>query len=143
MARSKIINQVEMKFLSRSVNEGFARVVASAFASQTDPTIELISEIKTAVSEAVTNAVVHGYQNTSGIITIKMQLFEDKKLRITVKDKGIGIPDIDKAMTPLYTTGNEDRAGMGFTIMETFTDKLKVKSRSGKGTTVIMEKKLT
>lgn len=143
MARSKIINQVEMKFLSRSVNEGFARVVASAFASQTDPTIELISEIKTAVSEAVTNAVVHGYQNTSGIITIKMQLFEDKRLRITVKDKGIGIPDIDKAMTPLYTTGNEDRAGMGFTIMETFTDKLKVKSRSGKGTTVIMEKKLT
>lgn len=132
-----------MKFLSRSVNEGFARVVASAFASQTDPTIELISEIKTAVSEAVTNAVVHGYQNTSGIITIKMQLFEDKRLRITVKDKGIGIPDIDKAMTPLYTTGNEDRAGMGFTIMETFTDKLKVKSRSGKGTTVIMEKKLT
>ena len=143
MAKRTVINSFEIKFPSRSVNEGFARVITSAFAAQVDPTIEVLSEIKTAVSEAVTNAVVHGYVNTTGMISIKMQLFDDKKLRITVKDRGVGIGDISKAMEPLYTTGSEDRAGMGFTIMETFMDKLRVKSVEGKGTTVVMEKSLT
>ena len=131
-----------MKIPSKSINEGFARMAVSAFASQTDPTIEQLAEIKTVISEAITNAVVHGYQNEPGIIHVKVSLLKEKTLKIVVKDKGVGIPDIHKAMEPLYTTGNADRAGMGFTIMQTFTDKLKVVSRPGKGTTLTMEKAL-
>ncbi len=140
--KREILNFFEMKIPSKSINEGFARMAVSAFASQTDPTIEQLAEIKTVISEAITNAVVHGYQNEPGIIHVKVSLLKEKTLKIVVKDKGVGIPDIHKAMEPLYTTGNADRAGMGFTIMQTFTDKLKVVSRPGKGTTLTMEKAL-
>ena len=140
--KREILNFFEMKIPSKSINEGFARMAVSAFASQTDPTIEQLAEIKTVISEAITNAVVHCYQNEPGIIHVKVSLLKEKTLKIVVKDKGVGIPDIHKAMEPLYTTGNADRAGMGFTIMQTFTDKLKVVSRPGKGTTLTMEKAL-
>ena len=140
--KREILNFFEMKIPSKSINEGFARMAVSAFASQTDPTIEQLAEIKTVISEAITNAVVHGYQNEPGIIHVKVSLLKEKTLKIVVKDKGVGIPDIHKAMEPLYTTGNADRAGLGFTIMQTFTDKLKVVSRLGKGTTLTMEKAL-
>ena len=140
--KREILNFFEMKIPSKSINEGFARMAVSAFASQTDPTIEQLAEIKTVISEAITNAVVHGYQNEPGIIHVTVSLLKEKTLKIVVKDKGVGIPDIHKAMEPLYTTGNADRAGMGFTIMQTFTDKLKVVSRPGKGTTLTMEKAL-
>ena len=140
--KREILNFFEMKIPSNSINEGFARMAVSAFASQTDPTIEQLAEIKTVISEAITNAVVHGYQNEPGMIHVKVSLLKEKTLKIVVKDKGVGIPDIHKAMEPLYTTGNADRAGMGFTIMQTFTDKLKVVSRPGKGTTLTMEKAL-
>ena len=140
--KREILNFFEMKIPSKSINEGFARMAVSAFASQTDPTIEQLAEIKTVISEAITNAVVHGYQNEPGIIHVKVSLLKEKTLKIVVKDKGVGIPNIHKAMEPLYTTGNADRAGMGFTIMQTFTDKLKVVSRPGKGTTLTMEKAL-
>ena len=138
-----ISNSFDMNLMSKSINEGFTRTLISSFAIQADPTIEALSELKTIVSEAVTNAIVHGYQNKPGIIHIKAKLYEDKTIKIIIRDKGIGIPDIKQAMEPLYTTGNEERAGMGFTIMETFSDKLKVISKEGKGTSIIIEKSLT
>ena len=109
---------------------------------QADPTIEAISELKTVISEAVTNAIVHGYKNADGIIHIKATLYEDKTIKIVVKDKGVGISDIKRAMVPLFTTGSDERAGMGFTIMETFSDRLRVSSREGRGTSVYIEKSL-
>jgi stage II sporulation protein AB (anti-sigma F factor) len=133
-------NQTDISFLSKSVNEGFGRVSVAAFISQLDPTIEELTEIKTAVSEAVTNCIVHAYKETVGIIHIRVQIFEGNKVRITVKDTGVGIPDINQAMEPMFTTGLDDRAGIAFTIMQSFTDKLKVRSKVNKGTTVIMEK---
>ena len=138
-----ISNSFDMNLMSKSINEGFTRTLISSFAIQADPTIEALSELKTIVSEAVTNAIVHGYQNKPGIIHNKAKLEEDKTIKIIIRDKGIGIPDIKQAMEPLYTTGNEERAGMGFTIMETFSDKLKVISKEGKGTSIIIEKSLT
>ena len=135
-----IINKMQISFPSRSINEGFARVSTAAFISQLDPTLEEISDIKTIVSEAVTNSIVHGYAEKDGTITISVYIYENRRVRITVKDKGVGIPDIKKAMEACFTTGSEDRAGMGFTIMQTFSDKLKVKSVQNKGTTVTMEK---
>ena len=138
--KQQAVNFFEMKIPSKSINEGFARVAVSAFAAQIDPTVEQLSELKTIISEAITNAVVHGYKNEPGIVYIKIRLFPDRRLKIVIRDKGVGIPDIQKAMEPLYTTGSSDRAGMGFTIMQTFTDKLKVVSRPGKGTTLTMEK---
>lgn len=135
-----IINKMQISFPSRSINEGFARVSTAAFISQLDPTLEEISDIKTIVSEAVTNSIVHGYSERDGVITISVYIYENRRIRITVKDKGIGIPDIKKAMEACFTTGSEDRAGMGFTIMQTFSDKLKVKSVQNKGTVVTMEK---
>lgn len=137
-----ITNSIDVSMMSKSVNEGFARTLISAFAMQADPTVEALSELKTSVSEAVTNAIVHGYKNAQGIIHIKAKLYDDKTVKITVKDKGAGIPDIKKAMQPLFTTGSDERAGMGFTIMETFSDKLRVSSKEGKGTTVFIEKSL-
>ena len=137
----KAINSIRLSFLSRSANEGFARVAVAAFASQRDPTVEEISEIKTAVSEAVTNCIVHGYNEKLGMITIQGRLYEGGKLVISIKDKGRGIEDIEQAMEPLFTTGNEEeRSGMGFTIMETFMDKVKVTSKPGIGTTVTFTK---
>lgn len=137
----KAINQIRLSFLSRSVNEGFARMAVAAFAAQLDPTVEEISEIKTAISEAVTNCIVHGYGDVLGNIVIQGRIYEDGKLVVSVKDKGRGIADIPQAMEPLFTTGDEaERSGMGFTIMETFMDKIKVSSKPGIGTTVTLTK---
>lgn len=139
----KEINTVTLKFLSRSANEGFARASAAAFAAQLDPTLDELGDIKTAVSEAVTNCIVHAYPDSIGTITMKMRIFDDNSLEITVKDAGVGIPDIEKALTPLFTTGGDDRSGMGFTIMDSFMDKLKVKSAQGRGTSVTMRRKIS
>lgn len=136
----KELNQMTLVFDSRSVNESFARVTAAAFLSQLDPTLQEIAEIKTIVSEAVTNCIVHGYGDKPGTVRLKVQIFEERKIRITVRDRGKGISDIPKAMTPCFTTGNEDRAGMGFSIMQGFSDRIRVRSLPGKGTTVVMDK---
>ena len=139
-----ITNQIKLIIPSLSQNEGFARSAVSSFASQCDPTVQQIGEIKTAVSEAVTNAIVHGYRGTTGDITIVMRLYSDSTLYISIKDKGAGSADIDQAMTPMFTTApEEERSGLGFSVMESFTDKLRVKSEPHKGTTVIMEKRLS
>ncbi len=135
-----LVNKMQITFPSRSVNESFARVSTAAFISQLDPTLEEISDIKTIVSEAVTNSIVHGYADKDGEIIISVYIYENRRVRITVKDKGIGISDIKQAMEACFTTGSEDRAGMGFTIMQTFSDKLKVRSVPGRGTVVTMEK---
>ena len=131
-------NYIKIELPSRSVNEGLARTVAAAFAAQLDPTLEELGDIKTAVSEAVTNAIVHAYPESVGKIRMRMRILESGQLEIVVQDWGMGIEDVEKAMEPLYTTGGEERSGMGFTIMESFTDKLKVRSRPGRGTTVVM-----
>lgn len=136
----KPVNQVKFEFMSRSVNEGFARACAACFAAQLDPTMEELNDLKTAVSEAVTNAIVHAYPNELGKVAIRLRLFEDGSMEVQVRDWGIGIPDIPKARTPMYTTGGEERSGMGFTIMESFTDTLRVRSVPGKGTTVTLRK---
>ena len=136
-------NYVTMEFLSRSSNESFARMAAAGFAAQLDPTLDELGDIKTAVSEAVTNAIVHAYPEKLGKIVIKMRILEGQILELVVRDWGCGIPDVDKARQPLYTTGGEERSGMGFTIMESFTDRLQVKSVPDKGTTVIMRKRIS
>ena len=138
----KATDQVTITFTSRSANEGFARACAACFAAQLDPTLDEVADIKTAVSEAVTNAIVHAYPDRLGKITLRLRRYEECWLELQVKDSGVGIPDVDKARTPLYTTGGEERSGMGFTIMESFMDKLKVRSLPGKGTTVTMRKRL-
>ena len=136
-------NYITMEFPSRSVNEGFARTAAACFAAQLDPTLEELGDIKTAVSEAVTNAIVHAYPDTLGRIVVKARLLEGGGLEVTVRDWGRGIPDVAKAREPLYTTGGEERSGMGFTIMESFMDTLKVRSAPGRGTTVTMARKIS
>jgi len=134
-------NMMKIEFLSKSQNEGFARVGVAAFASQLDPTIEEISDVKTAVSEAVTNSIIHGYENGDGTIIIEVTL-TGNELSLTISDNGIGIEDLELAMQPLYTSRPDlERSGMGFTVMETFMDSLKVESIKGKGTKVIMKKK--
>lgn len=135
-------NFMKIEFLSKSTNEGFARVAVASFVSQLDPTIEELSEIKTAVSEAVTNSIVHAYEDKIGVIVISAQI-KDDIVTISIKDKGMGIDNIDKAKEPLFTTKPDlERSGMGFTIMENFMDKLVVKSEVGKGTTVTMSKRI-
>ena len=138
----KCENHVRLEFPSASANEGFARTAAACFAAQLDPTLEEVNDIKTAVSEAVTNAIVHAYPDTLGKIVMKLRIREDQSLEIVVRDWGVGIEDVDQARTPLFTTGNEERSGMGFTIMESFMDSLKVRSVPGKGTTVTMRRKI-
>ena len=138
----KFDNYMILEFPSRSTNEAFARSAVSCFAAQMDPTIEELGDIRTAVSEAVTNAIVHGYPDELGIITLRCRILKDNVLDIVVKDKGVGIPDIDQARTPMYTTGGADRSGMGFTIMESFMTNLDITSEPGKGTTVHMRRKL-
>ena len=138
----KIENQVTLEFPSRSANEGFARTAAACFAAQLDPTLEEINDIKTAVSEAVTNAIVHAYPDTLGKILLRLRIREDHALEIMVKDWGVGIADVEQARTPLFTTGSEERSGMGFTIMESFMDTLKVRSTPEKGTTVTMARRI-
>lgn len=133
-------NEFRMTVWAKSINESFCRTAAAAFASQLDPTIEEISDIKTAVSEAVTNCIVHAYKEKDGRIYISCQTYSDGRCRITVKDKGCGIEDVKKAREPLFTTMGGDRSGLGFSVMETFSDKLRVNSKPGKGTAVIIEK---
>ena len=140
--KQKISNYITLEFLSRSANEGFARTAVACFAAQMDPTLNELEDIKTAVSEAVTNAIVHAYPVLLGKVTVKAAICEGNLLEITVKDRGRGIQDIDKARQPMYTTGGEERSGMGFTIMESFMDRVSVRSVPGKGTTVVMRKKL-
>ena len=138
----KTIDQVTVTFSSRSANEGFARSCAACYAAQLDPNLDELADIKTAVSEAVTNAIVHAYPDTLGRIAMRLRLLEGNELEIQIKDTGVGIPDVEQARTPLFTTGNEERSGMGFTIMESFMDKLTVRSAPGKGTTVTMRKRI-
>ncbi|MCX7695118.1 MAG: anti-sigma F factor [Caloramator sp.] len=133
-------NEMKLEFPSKSVNESFARVVVAAFASQLDPTLEELSDVKTAVSEAVTNAIIHGYEDAEGIVTLRCKI-EDNKLTIEVEDNGKGIENVELARQPLYTSRPElERSGMGFTVMETFMDSVEVYSELGKGTKVIMTK---
>jgi len=136
----KPINEITVTFPSKSCNESFARIVAAAFASQLDPTIEELAEVKTAVSEAVTNAIIHGYENETGEITMICKLYPDS-IEISILDKGKGIENVELARQPLYTSKPEmERSGMGFTVMETFMDKVDVVTEVGKGTTVTMYK---
>lgn len=137
-----ITDQATITFTSRSANEGFARAAAACFAAQLDPTLDEIADIKTAVSEAVTNAIVHAYPDRLGRITMRLRLLEGNGLEIRIRDAGVGIQDVAQARTPLFTTGNEERSGMGFTIMESFMDSLKVRSAPGKGTVVTMRKRI-
>lgn len=139
----KPINEAKLTFLSRSANEGFARTAAACFAAQLDPTLDEVNDIKTAVSEAVTNCIVHAYPDSLGTVTMRLRLFEDNTLEIVIKDAGVGIPDVEKARKPLYTTGGADRSGMGFTIMESFMDVLKVRSVQEKGTSVTMRRRIS
>ena len=129
--------------LSKSANEAFARSAVTAFITQLDPTLEEISDVKTAVSEAVTNCIVHGYKNTIGKIYITAQIYPDNTVLIKVRDNGCGIDNVERAMEPLFTTAGGERAGLGFAVMESFMDNLKVKSTVGKGTTVTMKKKIS
>lgn len=142
--KRELVNESRVSFLSLSRNEGYARSAAAAFAVQTDPTVEEIAAVKTAVSEAVTNAIVHGYRDMLGVVEMTLRLYSDGTLYISVKDKGRGIPDVKQAREPLYTTApaEEERSGLGFTVMESFMDRLRVRSAVGKGTTVTMERRL-
>ena len=138
----KAQNFIKINFPSKSVNEGFARSAISAFCAQLDPTVEEINDIKTAVSEAVTNCIVHGYRDTFGIVYITATI-SDGKITVKIADKGVGIEDVSRAMQPLFTTDpNGERAGIGFAVMQTFMDSVKVKSTVGKGTRVVMTKKI-
>lgn len=139
--KTKIKNEMSLNFPSKSCNEAFARSAVASFIMNLDPTISELSDIKTAVSEAVTNCIVHGYRRTGGTIYIKGRITEDNKVTIKIRDKGCGIEDIKKAMEPLFTTApEEERAGLGFAVMQSFCDKVKVKSTPQKGTTVTLEK---
>lgn len=138
----KCLNEMKLIIDSRSVNEAFSRVSVSAFIAQLDPTLEEINDIKTAVSEAVTNSIVHAYPGSLGKIYISAAIYENGTVRVKIKDKGVGIPDIKKAMEPLYSSLGGERAGLGFAVMESFTDRVRVSSKEGKGTTVTLTKKI-
>ena len=138
----KVTNYIKLEFPSCSSNESFARAAAAGFAAQLDPTLEELGDIKTAVSEAVTNCIVHAYPESLGNITLRCRILKDNVLDIVIKDKGVGIPDVEKARRPSFTTGGTDRSGMGFTIMESFMTTLEVTSIEGKGTAVHMRRKL-
>ena len=138
----KFENYMILDFPSKSSNEAFARSAVACFAAQMDPTLEELGDIRTAVSEAVTNCIVHAYPNELGIITLRCRILKDQVLDIVVKDRGVGIPDIAKAKEPMFTTGGSDRSGMGITIMESFMTSLSITSEPGKGTTVHMRRKL-
>ena len=137
-----VVNEFRLTVDSKSINEAFCRVVVSSFITPLDPTIEELNDLKTAVSEAVTNSIVHGYADSFGKIYIVGTVYDNSIVRIKIRDKGIGITDLDKAMTPLFTTGGSDRAGLGFTVMQSFCDKIKVTSSLNKGTTVVLTKKI-
>ena len=136
------VNELKMVIDSKSINEGFARVAVSAFVACLDPNIEELTDIKTAVSEAVTNSIVHGYRDREGKIYITVSLFDNNIFRAKIRDKGVGIDNIEKAMEPLFTTAKGERAGLGFAVMESFMDRIRVASKPDKGTTVTLEKKI-
>ena len=138
----KFENYMILEFPSKSANEAFARSAVACFAAQMDPTLEELGDIRTAVSEAVTNCIVHAYPDGFGIITLRCRMLKDNVLDIVIKDKGVGISDLEQARRPTYTTGGSDRSGMGFTIMETFMTTFEVSSQPGKGTTVHMRRKI-
>lgn len=138
----KKLNEFKLTVDSKSINESFARVVVSAFVTPLDPTLEEIADLKTAVSEAVTNCIVHAYKDTYGKIFISGAIDDRNVVKIIIRDRGCGIPDINQAMTPLFTTGEGDRAGLGFTVMESFCDSIKVRSSEKKGTTVTLVKRI-
>ena len=139
----KMLNSVKLTFASRSVNEGFARAVVAAFLVPLDPTVPQLADLKTAVSEAVTNCIVHAYPDSIGPVTLTAALYEGGLVRNTVSDRGVGIADVEQAMQPMYTTGNpEERAGLGFAVMQSFMDKVKVSSTPGRGTRVTLSKRL-
>ena len=137
-----VINEFSLTADAKSVNEGFCRTVVSAFIAPLDPTIEELCDLKTAVSEAVTNSIVHGYRNSCGRLYISGEILENSTVRIKIKDKGVGIENINKAMQPLFSTGGEDRAGLGFTVMQSFCDRVSVKSKKGSGTAVTLTKRI-
>ena len=140
----EILNEIKFSMPSLSVNESSARAAVSSFIVQADPTVEELSDIRTAVSEAVTNSIVHGYRGTQGRIDIIVRLLPEREIYIRIKDTGCGISDVKQAMTPLFTTApEEERSGLGFSVMQSFMDKLKVKSAPDKGTTVTMRKRLS
>ena len=136
----KPINQTQISFSSNSVNEGYARAAVAAFLSQLDPTVADLSDVRTAVSEAVTNAIVHGYRDRLGTVYISVKIYEDGHAQVRVRDKGCGIPDVKQAMEPLFTTGGEERAGLGFAVMQSFCDSVRVTSAVGRGTSVTLTK---
>ena len=138
----KFENYMILEFPSKSCNEAFARSAVACFAAQLDPTLEELGDIRTAVSEAVTNCIVHAYPDGLGLISLRCRMLKDNVLDIVIKDRGVGIPDVDQARRPAYTTGGADRSGMGFTIMESFMNDLEISSKAGKGTTVHMRRKL-
>ena len=138
----KFENYMILDFPSKSSNESFARSAVACFAAQMDPTLEELGDIRTAVSEAVTNCTVHAYPNGLGIITLRCRILKDNVLDIVIKDKGVGIGDLEQARKPMFTTGGSDRSGMGFTIMESFMTSFSVTSQPGKGTTVHMRRRL-
>ena len=138
----KCENQMTLEFPSKSINESFARAAVACFAAQLDPTLDELGDIKTAVSEAVTNSIVHGYPDTIGNITLRCRILAGNVLDIVIKDKGRGIENVEEARQPMFTTGGADRSGMGFTIMESFMTELKVSSQLGRGTTVHMKRKI-
>lgn len=140
--RTKAVNEVTMDFPSQSRNESFARSAAACFAAQMDPTLNELEDIKTAVSEAVTNAIVHAYPDTLGRVSVKARVLDGDVLEIVVRDWGRGIEDVERARQPLYTTGGEERSGMGFTIMESFMDRLTIRSEENKGTRVTMRRRI-
>lgn len=138
----EIINKFSMNVLSRSANEGFARATVAAFAAQLDPTLEEINDIKTAVSEAVTNCIVHAYREGIGKIYISGEITDTNIIKIKIRDNGCGIENVERAMEPLFTTVGGERAGLGFAVMQSFMDSIRVRSRVGKGTTVMLTKKI-
>ena len=143
----KVINEMKLRLPAKSVNEGVCRAIISAFSAELNPTVEELGDLRCAVSEAVTNSIVHGYRDlaagTVGYIYISVRLYDTREITVEISDNGCGIEDVERAMRPMYTTGDVgERCGMGFLVMESFTDSLSVKSRLGKGTTVLMKKKL-
>ncbi len=136
----KVLNQIKITADSKSINESYLRVAVAAFASQLDPTVAEISDIKTAVSEAVTNCIVHAYGDREGKIYITASICDNNQMIIKIRDTGVGIEDVPRALEPMFTTGGDDRSGLGFSVMECFSDKLRVSSRQGKGTTVTIYK---
>lgn len=138
----EVKNEFKLTVDSKSINESFCRVVVSAFVTPLDPTIEELNDLKTAVSEAVTNSIVHGYKDSYGKIYILGQIIDDNVVKVTIKDNGIGIDDVKQAMEPLFTTGGSDRSGLGFTVMQSFCDRISVKSKINSGTTVVLNKRI-